>query len=249
MQLQKIAISTNQYIDLTKPIDLSIPLDPNVGPLAFHIPAPRFEPIQVGDFIGSVSKGGSANCENLFINAHGNGTHTECLGHISKERVTINQCLKQFHFFAELKSVIPHQLENGDYIIRSEELDLSSIPKECEALIIRTMPNNIAKLNTNYSGKNPCYFDPKLTQQIRLHGIKHLIIDLPSVDREEDEGALAAHHAFWDYPSAPKYDCTITEMVFVSDEIQDGTYFLNIQIASFESDASPSKIIIYTIQK
>jgi kynurenine formamidase len=28
-------------------------------------------------------------------------------------------------------------------------------------------------------------------------GIKHLLIDLPSVDKEKDEGKLLAHKAFW----------------------------------------------------
>jgi hypothetical protein len=35
---------------------------------------------------------------------------------------------------------------------------------------------------------------------------------------------------------------------FVSDEVKDGTY-LNLQIASFENDASPSKPVLYAILK
>ena len=247
MTLNKVYISEDKFVNLNEPIDISIPLDPKEGPLAFHIPAPKFEPIQVGNFIGSVALGGSANCENLMLNAHGNGTHTECLGHISKERITINQCLKKFHFLGLLITVNPKKIANGDYLIDEQIVDLTQIPEGTESLIIRTLPNSSNKLTANYSGNNPCYFDPKLTAAIRLKGIKHLIIDLPSVDREEDEGALAAHHAYWDYPTNPRYDCTITEMVYVKEEIVDDHYFVNIQIASFESDASPSKIILYKI--
>ena len=43
-------------------------------------------------------------------------------------------------------------------------------------------------------------------------------------------------------------DATITEMIFVQDAIEDGTYLLNLQIASFENDASPSKPILYAIE-
>jgi hypothetical protein len=68
------------------------------------------------------------------------------------------------------------------------------------------------------------------------------------VDREEDEGNLEAHHAFWNYPNAPRLDATITEFIYVKDEIRDGLYFLNLQIASFESDASPSKPVLYAIK-
>jgi len=88
---------------------------------------------------------------------------------------------------------------------------------------------------------------------IREIGIKHLLIDLPSVDREEDEGKLLAHKAFWNVKDVQnlntdaRTDCTITEMIFVKDEIQDGSYLLNLQIASFENDASPSKPILYKV--
>ena len=84
----------NYEANLLMPFDLSIPLFSGVqNPNAFHIDNPLFEPIKVGTFIGSVIDGGACNCENLKLNAHGNGTHTECVGHISKERITINQTL------------------------------------------------------------------------------------------------------------------------------------------------------------
>jgi hypothetical protein len=78
-------------------------------------------------------------------------------------------------------------------------------------------------------------------------GIKHLLIDLPSVDPEEDGGRLSAHHAFWNYPQQPRLDATITEMVYVPSTIADGLYVLNLQIAPLETDASPSKPVLYSI--
>jgi hypothetical protein len=36
-------------------------------------------------------------------------------------------------------------------------------------------------------------------------------------------------------------------MIFVPNEIKDGDYVLNLQIASFENDASPSKPILYSV--
>ena len=76
-------------------------------------------------------------------------------------------------------------------------------------------------------------------------GIDHLLIDLPSVDKESDGGKLLAHHAFWQYPFNTKTERTITEMIYVPNTIYDGTYLLNIQIASFENDASPSKPLLF----
>ena len=53
----------------------------------------------MGDWVGDVKQGGSVNFRNISFNPHGNGTHTECVGHISKEDFSINQCLKKFFTF------------------------------------------------------------------------------------------------------------------------------------------------------
>lgn len=233
-------------IDLTKGIDISIAIDPTSGVNAFYIPRATFEPIRVGSFVGSVKEGGSANCENLFINAHGNGTHTECIGHISKERVCIHDCLTNFFYFAQLITVTPKEV-NGDFIVDVNSIvDYIKHP-ECEAIIIRTLPNSSEKLTTNYSGKNPTYLSAALCKHLREIGIKHLLIDQPSVDREEDGGALAAHKAYWDFDGAFRKDMSITELIYVPNEVKDGTYFLNLQIASLMTDASPSKPLLFNM--
>ncbi len=235
-------------IDLSNAIDLSISINPGKGVNAFYIPQAKFEPIRVGSFVGSVEEGGSANCENLFINAHGNGTHTECVGHISKQRISINSCLKKFHFFADLITVQPTAMDE-DFIVMADVLGHHKRISETEALILRTLPNSENKLQENYSGKNPCYLHPDLCKRIREMGYKHLLIDLPSVDREEDGGNLFAHKNFWNYPDEPQLDMTITELIYVPDEIEDGNYFLQISIASLETDASPSKPLLYKMKK
>lgn len=239
----------NEYsIDLSKGIDLSIAIHPNNGVNAFHIPEAKFEPIRVGSFVGSVAEGGSANCENLFINAHGNGTHTECVGHISRERICINDCLKKYHFYAQVISARPVEKDN-DHIIDTDCLNQLVRPADVEALIIRSVPNSVEKRNKNYSGQNPCYLSAELCEKIRIMGYKHLLIDLPSVDREEDAGALAAHKSFWNYNAEPALDMTITEFIYVPDEIEDGIYFLNLSISSLMTDASPSKPVLYKMTK
>jgi kynurenine formamidase len=233
--------------DLDKPLDISLPLfSGENNPNAFHIAHPKFEPVKVGTFVGSVQEGGACNCENLFLNAHGNGTHTECVGHISKERITINQTLKQFYAIAQVISVSPTTIENGDYMVMLNSIE-NIFNKEAEAIIIRTLPNNVSKKTGQYSGNNPTYLEPALGTFLANNNIKHLLVDLPSVDREEDGGALATHHAFWQYPNNTRLNATITELIFVDDAITDGFYLLNLQIASFESDASPSKPVLYQL--
>jgi len=230
-------------VDLNKALDISIPLrSGEKNPNAFGIQHPQFDPFKFENIILSVAQGGSVNCENLLINAHGNGTHTECVGHISKERITINQCLTTFFSMAQLISV---EAENN---IITKKVVEKFLNESVESLVIRTLPNDRNKLTKKYSGNNPTYLEAELCEWLREKNIKHLLIDLPSVDAEEDGGELAAHHAFWNYPTQPRMNATITEMIFVDDKIKDGMYLLNIQIASIESDASPSKPVLYELK-
>ncbi|TAE85381.1 MAG: cyclase family protein [Bacteroidetes bacterium] len=233
-------------VHLNQPIDISIPMQNGLqNPNAFGISAPVFEPFKAGGFIGSVALGGSVNCENIQFNPHGNGTHTECVGHISKERITIHETLQEFMFMAQLVTVELNQVGDDHKVLLSSIKDV--INNNTDALIIRTLPNDTTKLTQTYSGKNPAYLQEELCAFLSAQGIKHLIIDLPSVDREEDGGALAAHHAFWNYPASPRFDATITEMAYIPNNILDGLYLLNLQIASLQTDASPSKPILYKI--
>ncbi|BFM43283.1 cyclase family protein [Flavobacterium sp. CFS9] len=275
-----IAKINNFEIDLSKPIDISIPLtNTDENPIAWYIEKPVIEPVVFGDWIGKVSEGkSSTNFNNIFFNPHGHGTHTECLGHITNDFYSINQCLKQFFFPAKLITIEPEKI-GDDLVITKEHISTSlnvthastslngtrtstslngtndspSSAKTIEALIIRTLPNQISKKSTKYSNTNPPYLSEEAAIFIRENGIQHLLIDLPSVDREHDEGKLLAHKAFWNVKdthnlnSDARFNATITEMIFVADEIEDGEYILNLQIASFENDASPSKPLLFQI--
>jgi kynurenine formamidase len=249
-----IATINNEFkIDLSKPIDISIPLtNSDENPIAWYIEIPVIEPVVFGDWIGSIKEGASTNFNTISFNPHGHGTHTECLGHITREFYSINQCLKQFFFLAELVSIVP-EMQGEDWVISRNQIKKALGEKTPEAIIIRTLPNFKIKKHLKYSNTNPPYLAEDAALFIRESGIKHLLIDLPSVDKEHDEGKLLAHKAFWNVKDVnnlnanARLDCTITEMIYVADEIEDGSYLLNLQIASFENDASPSKPILYQI--
>ena len=243
-------------IDLSKPIDISIPLrNTSENPIAWYIEKPEINPVVFGDWIGSVKEGASTNFNTIFFNPHGHGTHTECLGHITREFFSINQCLKTFFFTAELVSVQPES-QGEDLVITKRQIEKAlgsstALGLAPEAVIIRTLPNSEDKLSNKYSNTNPPYLAEEAAAFIRESGIQHLLIDLPSVDREHDEGKLLAHKAFWNVTDVvnlnadARLEATITEMIFVPNEIKDGSYLLNLQIASFENDASPSKPVLY----
>ncbi|MDN3722761.1 cyclase family protein [Aequorivita sp. SDUM287046] len=240
----------NQYIevDFSKPLDISIPLQASAkNPLAWYQNAPAIEPVKMGDWTGKVSEGASVNFNNVFFNPHAHGTHTECLGHISEECYSVNDALKTFFFLAEVISVQPESV-GEDEIISKESIVKALNGKTPEAIIIRTLPNNSEKKSKHWSDTNWPFLHENAALFLREIGVKHLLIDLPSVDKERDEGKLLAHKAFWNYPENPRHYCTITELIYVPDSIADGSYLLNLQIASFHNDASPSKPVLYKIE-
>lgn len=244
-------------VDLDNPIDISIPLSASdENPIAWYLDKPRIEPVRFDDWVGAVRQGSSTNFNTIEFNPHAHGTHTECLGHITKEFYSINQNLTTFFFLAKLISVTPKK-QGEDFVITKDCFDSIAVSHfdklSVTALVIRTLPNDTEKKSKNYSHTNPPYLSEEATLFLVKKGIKHLLIDLPSVDREKDEGKLVSHKAFWNVkdinnvnPDA-RFDATITEMVYIPDVVKDGLYLLNLQIVSFENDASPSKPILYFV--
>ncbi|MEN9334646.1 MAG: hypothetical protein RLY35_1826 [Bacteroidota bacterium] len=229
--------------DFTKPMDLSIPLSPQ-GPRAWYVDAPTFSPVMENGFIGSVAKGGKVNFFNVFFNPHGHGTHTETYGHIDLNQFPISEWKGPYCGHALLLTVTPEKMED-DHVIRWSQIQQALENHRPEALIIRTLPNEDEKKLRNYSSSNFPYLESQVGVELNRLGVKHLLVDLPSVDREEDEGRLACHYAFWGYPENPRKEATISEMIFVKNEISDGVYCLYLQPPSFAMDAAPSRPIIY----
>jgi len=243
-----IQIKNQKYtVDLSKPLDISIPLEASgKNPSAWYLDKPTIEPVKMDDWEGSVKKGASVNFNNISFNPHAHGTHTECVGHISKEFYSVNKTLLQFFFLSEVISVTPKMQDDDEVILASEVKSLLA-GKHPEAMVIRTLPNTSEKKTKQYSNSNWPYLEEEAAKYIREIGVSHLLIDLPSVDKEKDDGKLLAHKAFWNFPDAPRLDATITEFIYVPEHIEDGSYLLNLQIAPFENDATPSKPILYKI--
>jgi hypothetical protein len=110
------------------------------------------------------------------------------------------------------------------------------------------MPNHPDKMARQYSSTNPPYLNAIVAEKMASQDILHLLLDLPSVDREEDAGLLLAHKAFWKYPENPRHNATITELVYIDNVVPDGLYLLEIQIPAMELDAAPSRPFIYPLR-
>jgi len=232
---------------LSKPLDISIPLRGDAkGVTAWYVNHPLVRPHQDGDFIGSVKKGAPVNFNDIRFNPHAHVTHTECVGHITEEVHSVNQYLKTYFFLAELITVAPEKM-GDDFVISKKQLQYALGNKKRDAVILRTLPNTNEKLNKQYSHSNPAYLLEEAVIYLRKKGIEHLLVDIPSVDKENDEGQLLAHKAFWNVGAKIRLNATITEFVFVDNTIEDGLYLLNLQVAPFENDASPSRPILYKL--
>lgn len=243
---------TTYQVDYSRPLDLSLPIQATeAAATAWYCPAPTIEPVRTEQFTGSVAEGGAVNFRNVFFNPHGNGTHTECFGHISKDWQSINQHLKQFVFGCMLVSLTP-STKDTDAIIHLNALKTALAPydpAQATAIAIRTLPNTPDKQYRQYSNTNPPYVSAEGLAWLYDWGIRHLLIDTPSVDREFDDGVLAAHHAFWNYPDAPRTEATITELIYAPNTIADGLYLLHLQVAAFENDAAPSRPVLYALEE
>lgn len=239
----------NNLIDLSKPLDISIPLkgEPsNVN--AWYVDHPKITPHEEGDFIGSVAAGSSTNFNDIWFNPHAHGTHTECVGHITKDFHSINQNLDRYFYLAEVITIAPEKYQD-DFVISRKQLQYAMGNKKRDALVVRTLPNLKDKMSKHYSNTNPPYFLEQAAELLVTRGIKHLLVDLPSIDKEKDSGALLAHKAFWGFDGKIRKKATITEFIFVPNSVKDGKYYLNLQVAPFENDASPSRPVLYKIEE
>ncbi len=260
---------TIYQVDPSPPFDISIPLDfHGRQPGAFHLPEATAASAEGGGFIGDTRRGGSCNCETVTLNPHGNGTHTECVGHITDARIAVSSLLRQAFIPAVVLSVRPEhaadpQSEGGIHssdlavtraVLQAGLARLGTLPGEFfQGLVLRTLPNDTAKTHAAYSGGNPPYITPSAMHLVRELGVEHLLLDLPSADREDDGGGLVAHRIFWDVPPGirearkPYTSRTITEMIYVEDAISDGIYLLNLQIPPFLLDAAPSRPLLFRV--
>ena len=76
--------------DVTAPADLAIMLEFNGVQPSFFVATPASsEPLRIGGFTGSVADGASCNCAVHSLAPHCHGTHTECVGHVTRSPVTI----------------------------------------------------------------------------------------------------------------------------------------------------------------
>jgi hypothetical protein len=270
--LARVAIGARELgIDLARPVSLAVALEfAGAQPRHFGAPRASSRPLEVAGFAGSVARGASCNCEVMTLIPHCNGTHTECVGHLTREPLDAHRVIPAALLPALLLSVAPEPAdtagessspapERGDRLITRGALQRAWVhgaPFEPQALVIRTLPNGTDKRARDYSDATPAYLSQEAAQLIVSRGILHLIVDVPSIDRAHDQGQLTAHRIFFglprgsvQLPAATRPAATITELAFMPDELADGAYLLQLQAPALGGDAVPSRPLLYRLQE
>jgi len=257
------------HADLTQPLSLAIPMDFDGAQPHFHgAGRAHSAPLRVPGFNGDTREGGSCNCEEIRLVPHCNGTHTECVGHLTTERVFIADALRGGICLAQLVSLRPTPAGDcgDDPLLPADDLVICAAALQealdadtrlsPRAVVIRTLPNGSDKLTRQYEGEAPApYLTAAAAKLLAVREGEHLVLDTPSADRAHDQGRLAAHRAFFGLPPASRHlgdaqrpQSTITEMAYVAPMIHDGWYLLDLQIPAFLCDAAPSRPLLYPVR-
>lgn len=265
------AAGTRLVVDFSAPLSIAIPLDfDGPQPSCFDAPRAAAEAYRADGFIGDTRSGGSCNCELLSVAPHCNGTHTECVGHLTEERVAVTDCVRGGIVPALLVTLNPAAAkstaedsdpapEDGDRLVTAGALAaaVARFPgPPLGAIVIRTLPTAAGPPTRTYSGPAPApYLSRQAASWLVDRGVDHLVLDLPSADRARDGGRLTAHRIFFGLPAgsrsaraAKRPQASITELAWIPPAIADGWYLLDLQIPAFLADAAPSRPLLYPVR-
>ncbi|MFO1427228.1 MAG: cyclase family protein [Steroidobacteraceae bacterium] len=238
-------------------------------PRHFGAPAPLASPWQSAAFKGAVRLGASCNCARLTLVPHCHGTHTECAGHLTLETLDVAEIAPLGPLPALLLSVVC--VDAGVAATRGEGSDpaprpgdrlvtrwalqaawqahAAAAPGPQTGLILRLVERDVvAALAGAPAGPVPPYFSREAMQWIVEQGIEHLVVELPSLDRTEDQGVLCAHRLFFGLPpggtglaAATRARATVTELALVPLDLADGPCGLQLAMPRIAGDAVPSQ--------
>ena len=250
-------------------------------PRHFDAPAATSRPYSVPGFSGSVATGASCNCDVVTVIPHCNGTHTECVGHLTREPFDAYRLVPTGLTEALLLTVAPvaAALEPGESTEPAPHTDDRLVTRRAletawashadaanarpPVLVLRTRheaaPASDAAAPARADATAvppPAYLTREAALLLVEWGIEHLVIDLPSIDREHDEGRLTAHRIFFGLPAnsrelaqATRPQATVTEFAAIPNDLEDGAYLLAIHAPAWRGDAVPSRPLLYPFQQ
>ena len=241
-------------VDFAAATSLALPLDFDAPhPCHFGAPPANSQAFRSGTFEGQVARGASCNCRSVTLIPHCNGTHTESASHLTLEQQPLHAFLPTAPMSALLLTLRPATTDGsgedslpapiaGDRLITRAALraawDMHGT--QPRVLLLRT--------GTDWRDAAPPFLSRQCAAELVARGVQHLVCDLPSVDRLQDEGRLTAHRIFFGLPAgstrlgdAARPTATITELAHFPAALVDGPCAVQIQIPDWSGDAVPSR--------
>jgi kynurenine formamidase len=252
------------WVDTARGIDLSRPIrfgDPAPRPWGMSPAASR--PVEADGFIGDTDQGGSVNCHRLCLIAHTDGTHTETWAHLDTRGPSVSSLrlpplmpVAVWHVPARRLSEAGETGTTGaegmDAVITAAELKAAQ--RRASVKVPDLAPQALLVLcEESDPGVLPPYLTEEAMAWLSMLPVLHLLLDVPSVDRLLDGGALANHRRWWGLdpvPNAlPRHPArTITELVARPATLPaEGLWALHLQVPAMDSDAAPSRPVLYPL--
>ncbi|MDG1252180.1 MAG: cyclase family protein [Schleiferiaceae bacterium] len=241
--------------DVEGPFDLSLAVE--IGrKRAWYIEGMQRRPVRLGDWVGSLNEGGAVNFLTLEFNPHAHGSHTETLGHVCRGHFPVNQIdipwMQEALIVTVRSQIDPDMGQCIRWAQLEEAIETAGGLQGATALLVRAFSEVAGVPEMDHSNTDAPYFEPLVGSKLAEGGILHWMVDLPSVDREEDGGALACHRAFWNVPLGlseaqpdSRVDATISELLHIPATVADGRWHLQMNVASIENDAAPCRPMVF----
>jgi arylformamidase len=253
------AFELDAAVDCTRAVD---PRAPTAG--AFGLPPPTAAPLPIGGGRHlAVAEGASVDCFELRVHAHGAGTHVECVGHIVADDVTLLDVPRPALYAATLVHIAPTRLgDSGErYLGRCDDDDAVLTAADIaealaavavrgfdEAIVLRTERGS-GPPKAEFSGSNPPYPTDEAAALLASLDARLLVLDLPSLDREDDGGGTANHHRWWGLPMGARRaaeagagDRLVCELARIPAALAAGPYLLQLDVAPIAADAAPARV-------
>lgn len=230
-------------------------------PRHFGAPAATSAPFVVGGFNGEVARGASCNCRAVSLIPHCNGTHTESVAHLTLAGPSPAELVPLHPLPALLLEVTPVAAgasgESADPPPRPGDrlVTAAAIGSAWQACGTDSRPL-VLVLRTGAEDAGPApYLSLEAARLLVARGVEHLVVELPSLDRGEDEGRLGAHRVFFGLPpgstdlaDAQRPACTVTELADVPATLAAGPCAVLLQLARWSGDAVPSQPVHYALE-
>lgn len=254
------------WVDEATGHDATLAFDPALGRgRAFGLRATDESAVDIGGGRQlRVCDGASVDCADIALNPHGGGTHVECVGHIVAERWTLADVPLPGLLPMTLLDIAVEALggsgehaggrsDPSDRVFTARALrtawDARALPGFDAAIAVRTDAAMALPADHDWSGGNPPYPTAEAMAWLASLPVRVLLLDLPSLDREDDGGTTPNHRTYWGLPPGARTLAEVAhparlvcELARFAEAVPAGAWLLRLDVAPIAADAAPARV-------